>query len=108
MCSFCALLCHSLEVTITHDKPHTPFYLSVCGCMGVIISGFPCFGKYLFVKGIERGEIMCLANGPKRKGYKRAAVQLDYLSDMKKDNGFIRCVLPIRVLSFATVHQMNL
>lgn len=25
----------------------------MCDCVGVVIPGFPCFGKYLFVKGIE-------------------------------------------------------
>lgn len=25
----------------------------MCACVGMVISEFPCFGKYLFVKGLE-------------------------------------------------------
>lgn len=35
----------------------TLIFTGVCVCVEIIIHGFPCFSKYLFVKGIELGQI---------------------------------------------------
>ena len=42
-----------------------PFDPSMCACVDTVILGFSCFGKYLFVKGID------MKQKEKKKGLSR-------------------------------------